>query len=122
MVSISSQTVLIMISASDLLIISGGNPLVCQTALTVLKVIEKDGILNNAIQMGEYFLSTFKSKLANSNKIVEIRAKGLMLAIELNQDCSSLLNAALDKKLLINITGQSIRLLPVAERVAMVRP
>jgi len=85
---------------------------VCQTALTVLKVIEKDGILNNAIQMGEYFLSTFKSKLANSNKIVEIRAKGLMLAIELNQDCSSLLNAALDKKLLINITGQSIRLLP----------
>ncbi|HIM95317.1 MAG TPA: aspartate aminotransferase family protein [Gammaproteobacteria bacterium] len=90
----------------------GGNPLVCQTALTVLKVIEEDNVLNNAMQMGEYLVSTFKSKLANSNKVVEIRAKGLMLAIELNQDCSSLLNAALDKKLLINITGQSIRLLP----------
>jgi len=90
----------------------GGNPLVCQTALTVLKVIEEDNILNNAIQMGEYLVSGFKSKLVNSNKIVEIRAKGLMLAIELNRDCSSLLNAALNKKLLINITGQSIRLLP----------
>jgi acetylornithine aminotransferase len=90
----------------------GGNPLVCKTALTVLNVIEKDNILNNTMQMGEYLVSTFKSKLANSNKVVEIRGKGLMLAIELNQDCSTLLNAALDKKLLINITGRSIRLLP----------
>ncbi len=90
----------------------GGNPLVCQTALSVLKVIEKDDILSNAIQMGKYLATGFKSKLADSNKVLEIRAKGLMLAIELNQDCTSLLNAALDKKLLINITGQSIRLLP----------
>ena len=90
----------------------GGNPLVCQTALSVLEVIEKDDILNNVMQMGEYLTSGFKSKLKDSEKVVEIRSKGLMLAIELNQDCSSLLNAALDKKLLINITGQSIRLLP----------
>ena len=90
----------------------GGNPLVCQTALTVLEVIEKNDILNNTIQMGEYLVSGFKSKLMNSDKVVEIRNKGLMLAIELNQDCSSLLKAALDKKLLLNITGQSIRLLP----------
>jgi acetylornithine aminotransferase len=75
-------------------------------------VIEKDDILNNATQMGEYLVSSFKSKLANSTKVVEIRAKGLMLAIELNQDCSELLQKALDNKLLINITGQSIRLLP----------
>jgi acetylornithine aminotransferase len=78
----------------------------------VLEVIEKNDILNNTIQMGEYLVSGFKSKLMNSDKVVEIRSKGLMLAIELNQDCSSLLKAALDKKLLLNITGQSIRLLP----------
>ncbi len=90
----------------------GGNPLVCKVALTVLEIIEKDNILNNVIQMGEYLLLSFKSRLKNSDKVVEIRGKGLMLAIELNQDCSSLLNAALNKKLLLNITGQSIRLLP----------
>lgn len=90
----------------------GGNPLVCKVALTVLEIIEKDNILNNVIQMGEYLLLSFKSRLENSDKVVEIRGKGLMLAIELNQDCSSLLNAALNKKLLLNITGQSIRLLP----------
>ena len=90
----------------------GGNPLVCQTALTVLDVIEKDDILDNAQQLGKYLVEQLESKLSDSDKVVEIRGKGLMIAIELNQDCSSLLNAALKEKLLINITGQSIRLLP----------
>ena len=35
-----------------------------------------------------------------------------MIAIELTKECTQLLQQALDKKLLINITGQSIRLLP----------
>jgi acetylornithine aminotransferase apoenzyme (EC 2.6.1.11) len=43
----------------------GGNPLACKTALTVLEVIEKNDILNNTIQMGEYLVSGFKSKLMN---------------------------------------------------------
>ncbi len=90
----------------------GGNPLACKTALTVIEVIEKDQILNHATKMSKYLASGFKLKLSNSHKVVAIRVKGLMVAIELNQDCTSLLNAALDKKLLINITGQSIRLLP----------
>lgn len=90
----------------------GGNPLVCQTALSVLDVIEKDNILDNTQQLGKYLVEQLESKLSDSDKVVEVRGKGLMIAIELNQDCSSLLNAALKEKLLINITGQSIRLLP----------
>ena len=90
----------------------GGNPLVCKTALTVLDVIKKDNILDNVSNMGRYLASEFKEKLKHSDKVVQIRQKGLMIAIELNQDCTKLLQKALDKKLLINITGQSIRLLP----------
>ena len=90
----------------------GGNPLVCKTALSVLEVIEKDRILDNVIQMSAYLLSNFETKLSGSDKVLEIRIKGLMIAIQLNQDCTQLLNAAFDKKLLINITGRSIRLLP----------
>jgi acetylornithine aminotransferase len=90
----------------------GGNPLVCKTALSVLEIIEKDKLLDNATKMGEYLVSNFQEKLSNSNKMTQIRAKGLMIAIELNQDCTQLLNAALSKHLLINITGRSIRLLP----------
>lgn len=104
--------------ASDLLVPGthgstfGGNPLVCKTAITVLDVIEREGVLDNANRIGEYLSSNLKDKLKASEKVVEIRSKGLMIAIELNLDCSSLLQLALNNKLLINITGQTIRLLP----------
>jgi acetylornithine aminotransferase len=68
--------------------------------------------LDNVAKMGTYLVSNFQVKLSNSNKMTQIRAKGLMIAIEVNQDCTQLLNAALSKHLLINITGRSIRLLP----------
>ncbi|MFP6775428.1 MAG: aspartate aminotransferase family protein [PS1 clade bacterium] len=90
----------------------GGNPLVCKTALTVLEVIERDGILDNVSEMGNFLSSQFKEKLRNSKKVHEIRSKGLMIAIELKQDCAVLLQRALENKLLINITGKTIRLLP----------
>lgn len=90
----------------------GGNPLVCKTVLSVLEVIEKDNLLDNCTKMGQHLSSNFEEKLSDSDKVVQIRAKGLMIAIELNQDCTHLLKEALDKHLLINITGRSIRLLP----------
>lgn len=90
----------------------GGNPLVCRTALTVLEVIKQDNILDNVNQMSDYISTGFTQALKNVKTVKEIRAKGLMIAIELDQDCSQLLQLALDNKLLINITGQSIRLLP----------
>lgn len=89
----------------------GGNPLVCKTALAVLEVIEKDNILENVSTMSDYLLAGLQS-LSHSDKIIQIRIKGLMIAIQLNQDCTELLTAALKKHLLINITGRSIRLLP----------
>ena len=88
----------------------GGNPLVCKTALSVLQTIEQDNILDNVMQISKYLVSGLQS--ITTNKVVEIRSKGFMIAIELNQDCMVLLNAALEKKLLINIAGRSIRLLP----------
>lgn len=89
----------------------GGNPLVCRTALSVLEIIKNDNILDNVVQMNKYLVNSLQSRLPAS-KIVEIRSKGLMVAIELNQDCAELLNAAISKKLLLNITKRSIRLLP----------
>ena len=47
--------------------------------------------------------------------MIQIRVKGLMLGIGLDEniiDCTQLLQKALKDKLLINITGNSIRILP----------
>ena len=90
----------------------GGNPLVCRVALEVLDIIQKEDILHNVTLMSDYIVSRFTDKLKTVDSVLEIRSKGLMIAIELSKDCSQLLQQALDKKLLINITGQSIRLLP----------
>ena len=93
----------------------GGNPLVTRVALSVLDVFEDDSILDNVNEMSQYFEVQLKSKLIECKVVKEIRIKGLMIGIELDEnsiDCSKLVQKALDDKLLINITGNSIRMLP----------
>ena len=93
----------------------GGNPLVTRVALSVLDVFEDDSILDNVNEMSQHFEVQLKSKLVDCKVVKEIRIKGLMIGIELDEnsiDCSKLVQKALDDKLLINITGNSIRMLP----------
>ena len=93
----------------------GGNPLVTRVALSVLDVFENDSILDNVNEMSQYLEVQLKSKLVDCKVVKEIRIKGLMIGIELDGnsiDCSKLVQKALDDKLLINITGNSIRMLP----------
>ena len=93
----------------------GGNPLVTAVALSVLNIFENDSILDNVFLMSKYFESEFKSKIMVLDVVKELRIKGLMIGIGLDEniiDCSKLTQKALDNKLLINITGNSIRLLP----------
>lgn len=91
----------------------GGNPLACATAISVIETIEKENLITNARQLGTYFIAGFNKQLSDVDGVREIRGKGLMIGIELNQPCAELVNAALDKNLLISVTaGNVIRLLP----------
>ncbi len=91
----------------------GGNPLVTRVALEVLDIIEKDKLVENAKNMGEYLLEQFEKEFADVKGVKHIRGLGLMIGIELDRDCGELVKAALDNKLLINVTaGKVIRLLP----------
>jgi acetylornithine/N-succinyldiaminopimelate aminotransferase len=88
----------------------GGNPLVSRVALEVLNVIENDKILENALKVSEYLQKSIKN--IKTDKIKEVRIKGLMIGIETFENPIKLLNAALEDKFLINITGNTIRMLP----------
>jgi acetylornithine/N-succinyldiaminopimelate aminotransferase len=91
----------------------GGNPLACRAALTVIDVIEKQGICEHTAQMGKRFLSGFQAALQDISSVKEIRAKGLMVGIELDRPCGELVKLALKEHLLINVTAdKTIRLLP----------
>lgn len=91
----------------------GGNPLACRAALAVLEVMETENLAVRAAELGDYFLSQFRAKLAGMAGVSEIRGKGLMLGIELERDCTELVKQALAQGILINVTaGNVIRLLP----------
>ncbi len=91
----------------------GGNPLMCATASAVINIIKSENLQTNASKMGTYMLNAFKDKLEQLDGVHEIRGLGLMIGIELGQDCTELVKLALEKHLLINVTaGNVIRLLP----------
>ncbi len=58
----------------------GGNPLACAVARTALKVLVEEGMIENAAEMGDYFLKGLRS--IRNNAIREVRGRGLMLAVE----------------------------------------
>jgi len=91
----------------------GGNPLVTRVALEVLDIMEKQKLLENAKNMGEYLKQQFEHEFVDVDAVKEIRGLGLMIGIQLDRDCGELVKAALANKLLINVTaGKVIRLLP----------
>jgi len=91
----------------------GGNPLSCRTACTVLDIMARDNIGENVINTGNWLQQGFKDRLAADPKVVEIRGRGLMLAIELDRSAIPVRDAALAEGVLINVTHEKIiRLLP----------
>ncbi len=62
----------------------GGNPLACAIARTAMRVLTKEKMIENASQMGDYFLAGLKQ--IDSPHIKEARGRGLMIALELRPE------------------------------------
>jgi acetylornithine/N-succinyldiaminopimelate aminotransferase len=91
----------------------GGNPLACRTACTVLDLMAEEQLCARAEQLGNDMLAAFRARLGHLPTVVDIRARGLMLGIELDREADMLKDRALQKRLLINVTQHKvIRLLP----------
>lgn len=91
----------------------GGNPLACAAALAVIDEIQQHSLIERAEELGNALVEAFSQELAGLDSIKEIRGLGLLIAIELENDCTELVKTALDNGLLINVCSQKvIRLLP----------
>jgi acetylornithine aminotransferase len=91
----------------------GGNPLTASAALAVIQTLTRDKLIERAEQLGRRMLDTFEQRLAGIAGVTDIRGKGLMLGIELDRPCAELMQLALQRKLLINVTADTVvRLLP----------
>ena len=58
----------------------GGNPLACAVARAALEVLSEENLVENAAEMGAYFLTGLRQ--ISTSKIKEIRGRGLMIAVE----------------------------------------
>jgi len=91
----------------------GGNPLSCAAGNAVLDVIARDGLIERAETLGGQMLNALKLGLEGINRVKEIRGLGLMLAVELNEEVPDMVQRAMDKGVLLNVTqGNIVRLLP----------
>ncbi len=91
----------------------GGNPIACAAGNAVLDVIEEEGLVERAGELGERMLTNLRASLEGANGVKEVRGLGLMLAVEMHDDISPLVQAGLDAGILINVTqGNILRLLP----------
>ncbi|UCH47285.1 MAG: aspartate aminotransferase family protein [Betaproteobacteria bacterium] len=91
----------------------GGNPLASVAAMTTLSIIEEENLLPRATALGDEIVRALGEKLSGVPGIRELRNKGLMIAIELEQPCGELVARGLDAGLLINVTADKVlRLLP----------
>ena len=88
----------------------GGNHLACAAAIAVLDIMEKEDLINNSKQTGDYLLSQLKE----ITRIKEARGKGLMIGIEFDFEIAQLRKDLLHKhKIFTGVSGKNtIRLLP----------
>jgi acetylornithine aminotransferase len=91
----------------------GGNPLACNAALAVLDTIAEQKLLGHVAALSVQIRLGLEHKLSSLAGVKSIRAAGFMFGIELDVPCADLVQHALDKGILINVTaGNTIRLLP----------
>ncbi|MGP1516892.1 MAG: acetylornithine transaminase [Ottowia sp.] len=91
----------------------GGNPLAMRAGVETLRIMEEDGLLDNAARVGAHLKAALQQALAHLPGVKDVRGQGLMIGVELDRPCGALTLRALEAGLLISVTSDSVvRLVP----------
>lgn len=91
----------------------GGNPIAARAGIAAIEMIEQEGLLDSAKQLGQLFERRFRKLQKECDLVTDVRVVGTMVGLELAVDGNPVVKGCLDRKLLINCThGTVIRLLP----------
>ena len=91
----------------------GGNPLAMRAGVETIRIMEEDGLLDNAAQVGKRLQTHLLTALLGKPGVKQVRGHGLMIGIELERPCGVIAQRALDAGLLLSVTADSvIRLVP----------
>jgi len=87
----------------------GGNPLGCAVARTAIKVLIEEKMIENAAELGPYFMEQLAR--IDSPYVKEVRGKGLMIGVELAEEAGGARKFCLklkDKGLLCKETRENV--------------
>ncbi|RLA92851.1 MAG: acetylornithine transaminase [Deltaproteobacteria bacterium] len=91
----------------------GGNPLVTAAAIASLTTINNSSFLDHCRTMGNYLMDQLNRLKKKNPSIREVRGKGLLVGMELDQPAADIVDKCLEKGLLINCVQEKVlRFLP----------
>jgi acetylornithine/N-succinyldiaminopimelate aminotransferase len=91
----------------------GGNPLSMRAGVETLRIIEKDGLMDNAAKVGAHLKAALTTRLGKNPGVKDIRGQGLMIGVELAKPCGALTLRCAEAGLLISVTADTVvRLVP----------
>ena len=91
----------------------GGNPLCSAAAVATLRVLLEPGFIERAAQAGERFADGLRALKSRHSSMVEVRAKGLMIGVEMTKVVSPLVEAMLEAGIICGSAGPKVlRFLP----------
>ena len=91
----------------------GGNPVAAAAALAVIGVIEKEGLLKRATEVGNLLKEALQGFVDQYDKLLEVRGKGMMLGLVVDGDPKAIVEALQAQGLLALTAGSNVvRFLP----------
>ena len=92
----------------------GGNPLACAAAYATLNYILEHNIVENCRQVGDYLKASLDGLKSKFKSIVEVRGRGLLIAVELSSDIADgVVKSCLEEGLLLNaVKPNALRFMP----------
>jgi len=91
----------------------GGNPLAAAAGIAAIEMIESQGLLAHVEAVAARFRERLTAFQAGCDVVRDVRVIGMMIGVELSIDGAAVVQAALERNLLVNATqGRVIRLLP----------
>jgi len=86
----------------------GANPICMAVSRTIFDVIEKENLVNHAAELGEHAIARLKNESSIRQKVASIRGRGLFIGIELKEPPEKLVERALEKGVIINLTAKKV--------------
>lgn len=86
----------------------------CAVGLEVINTIEKQNLICKGFEKGEYFKHRLVELQTKHSDIIEIRARGLMIAIELKttENAEYIYNQLIENGFLVGIKDKTLRFMP----------